>query len=154
MYSSLLSLHSAFRWLVLIFLVYAIYRAYSGFTRNRPFSRTDNAFRHWTATVAHIQLMLGIVLYTQSPVISYFWANKNAALQHLEPTFYSLVHSGLMLTAIIVLTVGSAITKRKTGDREKFRTMLLWFSLALIVIFIAIPWPFSPLSVRPYFRSL
>lgn len=154
MYPQLLAVHSALRWLVLIFLLYAIYRAYTGFTRDRQFTRTDNAFRHWTATIAHIQLVVGIVLYTQSPVIYYFWANKNAVLQHMEPTFYSLVHAGLMLAAIVTLTVGSAMAKRRTGNREKFRTLLIWFSVALLLICIAIPWPFSPLSVRPYFRSL
>jgi len=52
MYSTLLVFHSLIRWLVLAFLVYSIYRAFIGFTKNKPFSKTDNAFRHWTATVA------------------------------------------------------------------------------------------------------
>jgi cbb3-type cytochrome oxidase subunit 3 len=30
--------------------------------------------------------------------------------------------------------------------------MLVWFTIALIIIFIAIPWPFSPFANRPYFR--
>ncbi|KEO75456.1 hypothetical protein [Anditalea andensis] len=153
MYSTLLSLHSLFRWLVLVILVYSIYRAFIGYTRNQPFSKTDNAFRHWTATVAHIQLMIGIVLYTQSPVVKYFWANTKTALLNLDLTFYGLIHIVLMLTAIVVLTIGSALAKRKPTDREKFKTMLVWFSIVLIILFIAIPWSFSPLSSRPYFRT-
>lgn len=153
MYSTLLFLHSLFRWLVLVFLVYSIYRAFIGYTRNKPFSKTDNAFRHWTATVAHIQLMIGIILYTQSPVVKYFWANTKTALQNLDLTFYGLIHIVLMLTAIVVLTIGSALAKRKPTDKEKFKTMLVWFSIVLIIIFIAIPWSFSPLSSRPNFRT-
>ena len=153
MYSMLLSLHSLFRWLVLSFLVYSIYRAFMGYTKNKLFSKTDNAFRHWTATVAHIQLMIGIVLYTQSPVVKYFWTNTKTALQNLDLTFYGLIHLILMLTAIVVLTIGSALAKRKSTDKEKFRTMLVWFSIALIIIFIAIPWPSSPLVSRPYLRT-
>ncbi|WP_345259116.1 hypothetical protein [Marivirga lumbricoides] len=146
-------MHSLVRWLVLVFLVYSIYRAFVGYTRNKSFSKTDNAFRHWTATVAHIQLMIGIILYTQSPVVKYFLANTKTALQNLDLTFYGLIHIFLMLTAIVVLTIGSALAKRKPTDKEKFRTMLVWFSIVLIIIFIAIPWSFSPLSSRPNFRT-
>jgi hypothetical protein len=32
--------------------------------------------------------------------------------------------------------------------------MLIWLSIALIIIFIAIPWPFSPFANRPYYRPL
>jgi len=153
MYSTLLTLHSLVRWVVLAFLVYSIYRAFVGYNQNKPFSKTDNAFRHWTATVAHIQLMIGIILYTQSPVVKYFWTDVNTGLRNLDLTFYGLIHIVLMLTAIVLLTIGSALAKRKPSDKEKFKTMLVWFSIALIIIFLAIPWTFSPLSSRPNFRT-
>ncbi|MBN9292642.1 MAG: hypothetical protein J0G96_01535 [Flavobacteriia bacterium] len=153
MYSALLALHALIRWLVLAFLLYSIYRAFIGYAKNGIFSKTDNAFRHWTATVAHIQLMVGIIIYTQSPIVKYFWADPKTALQSPDLTFYGLIHIFLMLAAIVVLTIGSALAKRRTADKEKFRTMLVWFSIALIIIFIAIPWTFSPLSSRPNFRT-
>ena len=140
------------RWLVLASLIYAIYRAYRGFFMNAQFSKTDNAVRHWTATVAHIQLVVGIVLYTQSPIIKYFWQNFKEAIRNLDTAFFGLLHIILMLTAIVLITIGSALSKRKTTDKEKFKTMLVWFLISLLIIFIAIPWPFSPLANRPYFR--
>ena len=66
MLSILLFLHSVFRWLVLAGLVYAIYRAIKGYLYKLPFTKADDAARHWAATIAHMQLTLGIVLYTQS----------------------------------------------------------------------------------------
>ncbi|WP_346321019.1 hypothetical protein [Chitinophaga sp. YIM B06452] len=152
MYPALLSIHSIVRWLVLLSLVYAIYRAARGYFSHRPFARADNAARHWTATFAHIQLLVGMLLYTQSPVVKYFWNNTKAALQQRDITFFGALHLPLMMTAIVLLTIGSAMAKRKKEDREKFRTMLLWFTLALSLILVAIPWPFSPLAGRPYIR--
>ncbi len=152
MYSTLIFLHSLTRWFVVISLIYAIYRAYTGFKSQRPFSKADNSVRHWTATIAHVQLIIGILVYTQSPSIKYFWKHSKEALQNWDVTFYSLVHALIMLLAIVVLTIGSAKAKRMEPDSEKFKTMLLWFFIAFILIFIAIPWPFSPLSNRPYFR--
>lgn len=153
MYSMLLALHSVVRWFVLLSLLCSIYRAYIGYTKNRTFSKTDNGFRHWTATIAHIQLMIGMILYTQSPIVNYFWKNTKTALQNLELMFYGFIHIALMLTAIAVLTIGSALAKRKFEDKEKFKTMLVWFFITLILILIAIPWTFSPLSSRPNFRT-
>lgn len=152
MYQTLTFLHSIFRWLVLISLIYAIFKAYKGYISNKEFSKTDNSIRHWTATIAHIQLVLGISLYSQSPIVSYFWKNFNTAKESFDLLFFGLIHIFLMLFSIVLITIGSALSKRKQTDKEKFRTMLLWFGLGLIIIFIAIPWPFSPLTNRPYFR--
>jgi cytochrome bd-type quinol oxidase subunit 2 len=152
MYQALIFLHSLMRWFVLVSLLYAVYRAIRGIVSAAAFSKTDNAVRHWTATIAHIQLMLGMVLYFKSPVAGLFRSNLKAAAQKFEVTFYGLVHPLLMLAAIVVITIGSAKEKRKETNPDKFKTMLTWFSLALVIILLAIPWPFSPLSNRPYLR--
>ena len=149
----LLFIHSLLRWLVLSSIIYALFRAYLGLKNQTIFSKTDNSVRHWTATIAHIQLIVGINLYIKSPTVKYFSSNFKQAIQHVEFTFFGLIHILLMLIAIIVLTIGSALTKRRKSDEEKYKTMLVWFSLALFIIFIAIPWPFSPLAHRPLFRQ-
>lgn len=150
MHQSLLTVHSIIRWAVLGSLLYAIFRSWQAYQKLLPFSKTDNSLRHWTATIAHVQLLLGIILYTQSPVAKAMASEiKNG---WSEPVFFGLVHIALMLSAIVIITIGSAKAKRKTADTEKFKTMLTYFSIALAIIFIAIPWPFSPLAQRPYLR--
>jgi hypothetical protein len=152
MYQHLLVFHSIFRWLVLGSLLLTIYKAYTGYSQNRPFSKGDNSLRHWTATIAHTQLVIGIILYIKSPNTQYFWRNFSEAINYFDTTFFALYHFLLMLTSVVLVTIGSALAKRKPTDKEKFKTMLIWFSVTLLVIFIAIPWPFSPLANRPYFR--
>jgi len=152
MYQTLTFYHSIVRWLVLASLIYAIYTSFKGYYLKSPFSKNDNAVRHWTATIAHIQLLIGILLYSQSPIIKYFWKNFKEAIHNSDIAFFGLIHMLLMLTAIVFITVGSALAKRKQTDSQKFKTMLVWFSVALLIIFIAIPWPFSPIANRPYLR--
>ncbi|MEM9674230.1 MAG: hypothetical protein AAF992_16680 [Bacteroidota bacterium] len=130
----------------------AILQAGSGYFRNRLFTSTDNKIRHWTATIAHIQLIIGILLYIKSPIISYYWASSDNSTTSSDPSFFGLYHFGFMLLSIIILTIGSAKAKREKSDKAKFRTMLVWFSVALLVILVAIPWPFSPWANRPYIR--
>lgn len=153
MYPTLLVLHSFTRWLVLMLLVYSIYRSLIGMARRRMFSPRDDAFRHWTATAAHIQLVIGILLYTQSPVVSGYWAHPGPVHHDMPTFFFAVIHMSLMLISIVVLTIGSALVKRKVTDKVKFRAMSMWFSVALILLLIAIPWPFSPLAARPYLRT-
>lgn len=151
MFPTLIFLHSIFRWLVLFGLVNAVFVAFRGFSKNLNFSKKSGLIRHWTATIAHIQLMIGFTLYTQSPLVKYYFTNPKT-FDLSEISFFSIIHGSLMLVAIIVTTIGSALAKRKVADRDKFKTMAIYYSIALLIIFIAIPWPFSPLSQRPFIR--
>ncbi|MDN3547818.1 hypothetical protein [Mucilaginibacter aquaedulcis] len=152
MYGILLALHSLTRWLVLISLFFAIFRSYRGWLLNKPYSRFDNVVRHTTATVAHIQLIFGIWLYFISPIVSYFLHNFNKAVHERAIRFFGMEHITMMLIGITIITIGSAKARRKTTDSEKFKTMAIWFTLALLIILSSIPWSFSPLISRPNFR--
>jgi drug/metabolite transporter (DMT)-like permease len=153
MYQYLLVFHSLFRWLVLASLLLAIYKAFVGYYQSKPFTKSDNSIRHWTATIAHTQLIIGIILYIKSPITQYFWSNFSDAIKYMDTAFFGLYHFLLMLTSVVLVTIGSALAKRKPTDKEKFKTMLFWFCLTLLIIFIAIPWPFMPWANRPYFRT-
>ncbi len=148
----LLFLHSLMRWFVLASLLYAIYRAYLGYTKKLPFTKVDNKIRHWTATIAHIQLLVGIIIYTQSATVKMLTNSPSNNSHVTEPVFFGIIHIALMLIAIVIITIGSAVAKRKTPAADQFRTQLIYFSVALAVIFVAIPWPFSPLAQRPFIR--
>jgi hypothetical protein len=152
-YTILLSLHSWLRWLVLISLVYALYRAYSGWFKSKVFTPFDDQVRHNTATIAHIQLIFGVWLYLINPITTFFLHHFADAVHIREIRFFGIEHSSTMLIAILLITIGSALAKRKTTDREKFKTIAIWFSIALILILAAIPWEFSSLVSRPYFRG-
>ena len=65
----LLAFHSALRWLVLIALIFSISRAAKGYFTKAAFTYADNALRHWTATIAHIQLVIGMTLYLRNPLL-------------------------------------------------------------------------------------
>lgn len=154
MYPHLLVFHSWFRWLVLVSLIYATSRAATGYLRHRTFTRTDNLVRHGTATIAHIQLIVGIVLYIKSPAVRYLWSHAGTVALDSSAVFFGLVHFGFMFGSVVLVTLGSAFAKRKSTNPKKFKTMLVWFGLALFIILIAIPWPFSPVASRPYFRTV
>ena len=152
MYATLLAIHSLVRWLVLVSLLYSLYRAYRGWLGNKLFTKHDNFVRHTTATIAHIQLIFGLWLYFVSPLIDYFLHHYKEAVHQRGIRFFGMEHSVMMLVSIILITIGSAIAKRQPTDKQKFKTIAIWYCIALIIILINIPWPFSIFAARPYFR--
>lgn len=153
MYTSLLFFHSIVRWFVLASLIFAILRFYNKFKTDAVFTKTDDSIRHWTATIAHIQLTIGSVLYFISPLIKFFFAHFKEQVKNPDLAFFGLAHILLMTVSIVIITIGSALAKRKMTDKEKFRTIFIYFSIALFIIFLSIPWPFSPLANRPLIRT-
>lgn len=153
MHQTLLTLHSINRWLVLISLLYGVFLSARGYLKLRAFGSHDNLIRHLTATISHVQLLLGLSLYMISPIVKFDPAVAETSLWMDEHLFFRYVHIALMVISVVLITIGSAKAKRMQTDREKFGTMLLWFSFALLVIIVAIPWPFSPLATRPFLRS-
>ena len=154
MYAIILAIHSIFRWLVLISLLYAIYRSYSGWFGSKEYSPHDNAVRHWSATIAHIQLILGLSLYFVSPLIKYFLQNFHEAVHDREIRFFGMEHSIMMILGIIIITIASMMSKRQKADAQKYKVLAIGYTIALLVILSSVPWPFSPMVSRPYFRLL
>ncbi|TKC09648.1 hypothetical protein [Pedobacter frigoris] len=152
MYLTLLPLHSLLRWLVLICLVASIICAYRGWLTKQRFSRFANFLRIMTVNVLQIQFCIGLGLYFLSPLVSYFLNNFKTGIHMREIRFFGMEHITMMVIAVGVISVGSGKINKMTDDRLKYKTMAIWFTVALLIIFSSIPWSFSPLTSRPNFR--
>lgn len=152
MYQFLLVSHSIVRWAVVVALIFAIWRSCKGYRAGATFSSFDNKVRHWTATILHIQLMIGILLYAKSPLVHYFWNHFSTSIKNSEARFAGLIHIVMMLSSVVIISAGSALAKRKPTDQGKYKTMFWWYLIGFLLILLAIPWPFSPLAHRPLIR--
>lgn len=153
MYQTLLTVHSLFRWIALAMLVYLVIRSYSGWLSSAKFTGGDSTVRKWTVTSLHIQLIIGVILYFTSPITTYFMSHFSETVGNRSIRFFGMEHAVMMLAAIVIATIGSAKSKRRTEDRLKFKTLAIWLTISLILILAAIPWPFMQAISRPFFRS-
>src|SRR5688572_19126702 len=147
-YAILLALHSLLRWLVVLSLPYAVYRYYRGWKSLRPFSSFDNKLRILVVNIVQLQLFIGICLYFISPIVDYFLHNFNTAVHERQIRFFGMEHITMMTIAVVMISIVSAKSKLKTAGTEKFRILAIWFTIAFFIIFISIPWSFSPLVSR------
>jgi hypothetical protein len=153
MYLVLLAIHSLIRWFVLLSLLFALYRAFRGWLLNKTYTRLDDNSRVAATEAAQIQMVIGLWLYFISPVVHYFLHNFKDAVHERQIRFFGMEHITIMLTAIVLISIGSAKAKQKITHREKFKTIAIWFTIALLIILSSIPWSFSPLTSRPLFRA-
>ena len=71
MYNILLHLHSVNRWIVLILIVLALFKAFSGWFGKKEFTASDKKSALFALIFTHIQLILGLGLYFISPLVSF-----------------------------------------------------------------------------------
>jgi hypothetical protein len=153
MYHLLISLHSLVRWLLLVSLLLAIYQSYRGWLGRRGWFKWDNTLRVATVTLAHVQLGIGVYLYFKSPLIAAFFNNYSATKGIRDIRFFGMEHSLMMALAVTFITIGASKARRRQLAGQKFKAMAIWFTIALVIIFVSIPWPFSPMAARPWFRE-
>ena len=142
MYQGLLHTHSLLRLFLLIALIGAVVLAISGLMGKKGYNSTTDKFRKFTVIFAHIQLLIGLVLYFISPMVQQGLSDMKAAMASKSLRFVTVEHTLMMLIAIVLITIGSAKAKRQTDDSQKYKKLAIWFGIALVLILAAIPWPF------------
>ena len=141
MYETVKILHSYWAYLVLLILVLATLNALAKFFGNKEYHDKDLRISLFTFIVSHIQLLLGIVFFFVSDYLSIISETgmgevmKNADLRNKI-----IEHPITMLIAIILITIGFSKHKKKETSKAKFKTLAIFYTLALILILAKIPW--------------
>jgi len=129
--------HSGLRYIVLISLVLALIMAVSALLGNKQWTEKIRKVAMIGFISTHIQLLLGIVLMFTSGKVSF----ENMMATDLY-RFFTMEHPVQMVLAIALITIGYMKAKRVDGDVKKLKTLAISYGVGLLVILIAIPWPF------------
>jgi hypothetical protein len=130
------TLHSYWAYLALIILILATVNAIMGFTSKREFKDKDLRISLFTLIVMHIQLLIGVGWYFMSPWYKSMKVNGIDATNRL----LAVEHPILMFFAIILITIGWSKHKKKTSDTAKFKTIAIFYVIALLLVLSRIPW--------------
>lgn len=130
-YEILRSAHSGWRYLVFILLVIAVIQALAGWLGKKSYTDSNRKLNVFTLISAHIQLVLGIILYFMSPLV------KLPASEAIG-RYWKMEHISIMILAIVLITVGNARSKKVTEGIAKHKNIAIFFGLALVIIIAAI----------------
>lgn len=136
MYQFLLESHSGLRYVVMLLLIAAIILSFAGWFGKKPFTASNKRINLFTLISAHIQLLLGLVLYFISPIVNL--NNMGATMKDSVLRYWAVEHVIMMLIAIVLITVGYSKSKKLIDDVSKHRTVAIFYTIALVIILVAI----------------
>lgn len=148
---TLLVLHNLLRWLVLIFGVWAVIGAIRGLSSHKVYTAADDRSNFFFMLSVDIQLLVGLILYFTN---GWFDRLKNLGenMKDSALRFFTMEHALLMLIAWILIHAGRISVKKASTPRAKFKKSLIYFGIGLLLILVAIPWPFRAELGRLWFR--
>lgn len=130
--------HSGLRWVVLLLLIVAIANALMKWRSGKTYTDGDRKITLFTMIGAHVQLILGLILYFISPAVKF----NEYTMSDKVLRFYSVEHLTIMILAIALITIGYSQAKKKVEAAQKFRATFIYYLIGLLLILAGIPWPF------------
>lgn len=134
-------LHSGWAYICLLILIFAVFNAVSGMASKREFKDRDLRISLFTLIVAHLQLLIGLIAYFMSAQFAFLMENgMGATMKEAMIRLFVIEHPLMMILAITTLTIGFSKHKKKTSDAAKFKTIALYYGIALLFVLSRIPW--------------
>jgi hypothetical protein len=140
MYQTIKTLHSYWAYLVLIVLFAAVINALIGRFGDKEYQAKDFRISLFTLIVSHIQLLLGLVLYFISPMFDMWSEMGGEVMKTASVRLYLVEHPFVNILAVTLITIGYSKHKKKLTSAPKFKTITLFYALALILFLSRIPW--------------
>lgn len=134
MYTGLLHSHSTLRYVVLLLLVLVVAKSLIGLLNKKPFDKGDERFTLWLMIGTHVQLLVGVLLYFNSPNVKF----GSETMKDAMIRYWTVEHSVIMIIAVVLITLARTTTKRMTDDKAKHKRVFIMSSLALVLILVAI----------------
>ena len=136
MYEFIQKFHSGWAYLELLLLVVAVLNSVLGMVSKKEFSSKNRTIALLGLIAAHIQLLVGLVLYFVSPIGKAGLSEMSNAAIRLT----ALEHPLINIIAIVFITIGWSKHKKATSSLTKFKTISIFYGLGLLLILARIPW--------------
>ncbi|HET8885761.1 MAG TPA: hypothetical protein VFM70_05340 [Salinimicrobium sp.] len=141
MYQTVYFIHSYWAYLVLTVLAITVIKTIQGYVLNKEYSVVDFRLALFTLITAHIQFLIGLVLYIVAPYMDAFGeVGMGGVMKDATLRLYLVEHPLIMLISIILITIGYSKHKKKLTSKPKFKTLSIFYTIALILVLSRIPW--------------
>jgi len=134
-------IHSVWAIITLVMLIVVVVNAIIGLTSKKEFTDKSLRISLFALIVAHIQLIIGLIGFFMSTQFNFLKENgMGAAMKDATVRLFVVEHPLMMILAIVLITIGFSKHKNKTTDSEKFKTIAIFYGIALLLILSRIPW--------------
>jgi heme A synthase len=142
MYTTMQFLHSFWAYLVLFTLLLATLNALFGFFSKKEYGPKDFRISLFALIVTHLQLILGLILYFVSPLgLQSISANgMGTVMKDSVLRLNAVEHPMVMILVVVFITIGYSKHKKKLVSTPKFKTLAIFYTIALVLMLTRIPW--------------
>lgn len=140
MSTGLVHLHNFLRWIILAAAVYAIISAYIGMAKKTEYTKANRIGGIVFTSSLDLQLLLGLVLFGVSPFMKAAMQNMGESMKNSDVRFFIAEHPFMMVAAIVVAHVGTALAKRAPDSATKHKKTAIFYTIALVLLLAGIPW--------------
>ena len=134
-------IHSYWAYIVLIVLIFAVVNAFIGLSSKKEFKAKDLRISLFTLIASHIQLIIGFIAYLTSSYFDTMRASGMSEIMKNSDLRKILVEHPLVgIIAIALITIGFSKHKKKDSNTAKFKTIAVFYTIALLLILSRIPW--------------
>lgn len=133
-------IHSYWAYIVLLLIIFSVVNAINGFLKKRTYTDKDLRIGLFTLIVSHIQLLIGLGWYFMSPWYKALKDNDGEVMKDSASRLLAIEHPITMILAIALITIGWSKHKKKTESISKFKTIAIFYGIALLLILSRIPW--------------
>ncbi len=134
-------IHSYWAYLVLIVLIIAVINAFNGLRSKKEFQAKDLRISLFTLIASHIQLIIGLIAYFMSSAFTMMKSvGMGEVMKNSELRKPLVEHPLMIIIAIALITIGFSKHKKKSSDADKFKTIAIYYTIALVLILGMIPW--------------
>ena len=140
-YSFFKGFHSGFRYIVLLLILVAVIQSLVGWFGNKPYTEVNRKMNLFALISAHVQLLIGLVLYFLSPLVQF----TSAAMKDAETRYWTIEHITMMIIAVVLVTIGHSRSKKAVMSKDKHRTIAIFYLVAILVIITAVMQSHRPL---------
>ena len=138
MYTGLLHLHHwmPFLWLLLILVV--LVQNFLVWKSDREFTASLKRQNTITIVLTHIQVTVGLVMLIGFNMDMF--SDMGTLMGDAARLFKYVEHPTTMLLGAVLITIGNAKSKRQEAAKSKAKTVVIWFSIGLLLIALRFPW--------------
>ncbi len=137
MYNIIQHTHSGIMWIAVAMLFLSVLLATVILIKKKDecFAKREKIFK-FTKWLFYFQAVLGMVLLFISPMVNF----SEGFMKDETRRFYGMEHPLMMLIVIAFLAIGLFKAKKKANSLHAIRTILIFYSIALIIVAMMIPW--------------
>ena len=143
----LVGLHNLNRWIIIGLAVLTLVRAYRGWLLKGDWSNLDHKAGVFFGVTIDIQLLTGIILWIFGNwgIKAFEIASNFEGASRMAAMYFAVDHSFTMLVAVIITHLGSIMTKKAQHAAGKHKRAAIFYTVAVILILVAVPWTKRPL---------